>query len=166
MIASDAIADAVESEGFTHIVWIPDSHLGTWDSALAARYSNRLIRVSREGEAIALTAGLMLGQARPLVIIQCTGFFEAGDALRNVIYDLHLPLKLLIGVRNARNYAAGTSKDSCADSRSRSSKRGNCRMPSSIRLYKPKMQCDMQYENWQRLQQPRPYSGWNDDGTW
>ncbi len=114
MIASDAIADAVQSAGFTHIVWIPDSHLGTWDSLLAARYSNRLIRVSREGEAIALAAGLMLGQARPLVVIQCTGFFEAGDALRNVIYDLHLPLKLLIGVRNARNYAAGTSKDSCA----------------------------------------------------
>ena len=114
MIASDAIAEAFQATGFTHIVWIPDSHLGTWDAALTARYANRLLRVSREGEAIALAAGLMIGQAQPLVVIQCTGFFEAGDALRNVIYDLKLPLKFLIGVRNARNYAAGTSKDSSA----------------------------------------------------
>jgi sulfopyruvate decarboxylase TPP-binding subunit len=54
-----------------------------------------------------------LGGARPLVLIQCTGLFEAGDALRNVIHDLKLPIPLLIGVRSAKAAAAGQSKDTC-----------------------------------------------------
>ena len=45
--------------------------------------------------------------------IQCTGFFEAGDAIRNVVHDLHLPLKLIVGVRSAAAVGAGTSTDNC-----------------------------------------------------
>jgi sulfopyruvate decarboxylase TPP-binding subunit len=112
MIDPRAVVSALETAGFTHLVWIPDSHLGTWESALAA---SRLapIRVCREGEAVAVAAGLMLGGAKPLVAIQCTGFFEAGDAVRNVVHDLKLPLKLLVGVRSAAAVAAGKSKDNC-----------------------------------------------------
>ena len=55
----------------------------------------------------------MLGGARPLVAIQCTGFFEAGDAIRNVVHDLKLPLKLIVGVRSAVAVGAGKSKDNC-----------------------------------------------------
>src|SRR5580658_458012 len=99
MIDSPSVVAGLETAGFTHLVWIPDSHLGTWESALA---TSRLtpIRVTREGEAVGLAAGLMLGGARPLVAIQCTGFFEAGDAVRNVAHDLKLPLKLILGVRS------------------------------------------------------------------
>ena len=64
----------------------------------------KLIRPCREGEAIGIAAGLMLGGARPVVVIQCTGLFEAGDALRNVVHDLSLPLKLIVGVRSYRAY--------------------------------------------------------------
>ena len=32
--------------------------------------------------------------------MQTTGFFEAGDALRNVIHDLRLPLFAIVGARN------------------------------------------------------------------
>src|SRR5262249_49622460 len=55
----------------------------------------------------------MLGGAKPLVMIQCTGFFEAGDAVRNVAHDLALPLKLLIGVRSEKASREGKSKDNC-----------------------------------------------------
>jgi sulfopyruvate decarboxylase TPP-binding subunit len=112
MIAGPAVAAALEAAGFTHLVWIPDSHLGTWNDALAA---SRLapIRPCREGEAVGIAAGLMLGGARPLVAIQCTGFFEAGDAVRNVVHDLKLPLKLLVGVRSWRALQAGKTADNC-----------------------------------------------------
>ncbi|MBY0457355.1 MAG: hypothetical protein K2V38_08465, partial [Gemmataceae bacterium] len=110
--APNDVVSALVAAGFTHLVWIPDSHLGRWEPALQ---SSRLapIRVCREGEAVGVAAGLMLGGARPLVAVQCTGFFEAGDAVRNVAHDLQLPLKLLIGVRSAILAKTGKSGDNC-----------------------------------------------------
>ena len=105
--------NAIEQAGFTHVVWIPDSFVGPWESALLASKSLKLIRPAREGEAIAIAGGLMLGGAKPLVVIQCTGLFEAGDALRNIVHDLNLPLKLIVGVRSYRAHVAGQSSDSC-----------------------------------------------------
>src|SRR3954462_244159 len=108
-----AVVAALEAAGFTHVVWVPDSHIGTWEAAiLGSRLT--LVRACREGEAVGIAAGLMLGGAVPVVVIQCTGFFEAGDAVRNVAHDLKLPLKLVVGVRNARAFREGTSKDNCA----------------------------------------------------
>ncbi len=112
MLDPNDIVSALHAAGFTHLVWIPDTHLGTWDAALA---QSRLapIRVCREGEAVGLAIGLMLGGAKPLVAIQCTGFFEAGDAIRNAAHDLKLPLKLIVGVRSARAAKAGKTGDNC-----------------------------------------------------
>ena len=112
MLGPIDIVSALEAAGFTHLVWIPDSYLGTWEAALRI---SRLapIRVCREGEAVGLAIGLLLGGARPLVAVQCTGFFEAGDAIRNAAHDLKLPLKLIIGVRSERAVRAGKSKDNC-----------------------------------------------------
>src|SRR5262245_17648960 len=109
---SEVVA-ALKSAGVTDVVWIPDSHLGVWENALRADESLRLIRVCREGEAIAVAAGLLLGGRRPVVLIQCTGLFEAGDALRNVVYDLHLPLFLVVGVRSYYAHQQGKSQDNC-----------------------------------------------------
>jgi sulfopyruvate decarboxylase TPP-binding subunit len=112
MIDPTTVINFLESAGFTHLVWIPDSHLGTWEPALM---KSRLtpIRVTREGEAIGLAAGLMLGGARPLVAVQCTGFFEAGDAVRNIAHDLKLPLKMIVGVRSWTAHSIGKSSDNC-----------------------------------------------------
>jgi sulfopyruvate decarboxylase TPP-binding subunit len=112
MIEPSTIVAAFETAGFTHLVWIPDSHLGTWEPVLE---KSRLapIRVTREGEAVGLAAGLILGGARPLVAMQCTGFFEAGDAVRNVAHDLKLPLKLIVGVRSRTAQLLGKSSDNC-----------------------------------------------------
>jgi sulfopyruvate decarboxylase TPP-binding subunit len=107
-----AIADQLKACGITHVVWVPDSEIGGLEKHLDP--SIRLVRACREGEATAIAAGLMLGGARPAVVIQCTGFFEAGDAFRNVVKDLKLPLFLLIGHRNRTAFLGGTSKDSAA----------------------------------------------------
>lgn len=112
MIDGHAIAAALEAAGFTHLVWIPDSHLGTWDAALT-HSKLQIVRPCREGEAVGIAAGLLLGGAKPLVAIQCTGFFEAGDALRNAVHDMKLPLKMLIGVRSWLAHQAGRTADNC-----------------------------------------------------
>lgn len=108
-----AVAHAITSSGFTHVVWIPDSSFGSWETALAVEPRLTLLRPTREGEAIALAGGLLLGGATPLVIVQCTGLFEAGDALRNIVHDLRLPLKMIIGVRSYRAAISGNSADNC-----------------------------------------------------
>ena len=86
--------------GVTHVIWVPDSTTGRWETALANCQSIHLVRVCREGEAWPLAAGLLLGGQQPVVVMQSTGFFESGDALRNVAFDLRLPVFAIIGARN------------------------------------------------------------------
>ena len=109
MLAGAAIADALADLHVTDVVWLPDSGVGPWEEALESSGALRLIRVCREGEAWAIAAGLQLGGRRPVVIIQNTGLFESGDALRNVLFDLRLPLFALIGYRS---YLVDGSTDS------------------------------------------------------
>lgn len=113
MLDGPGVVSALLAEGVTHVVWVPDSELGRWEPALASSAQLQLIRVCREGEALAVAAGLLLGGKFPIVLLQCTGLFEAGDALRNVIHDLNLPLFLVIGVRSWHAYQASQTKDSC-----------------------------------------------------
>ncbi len=94
--------------GISHVIWIPDSDIGRWESDLASS-PLELLRVCREGEAWPLAAGLILGGMRPLVMLQTTGLFESGDALRNVVYDLRIPVFALVG---ARSWLAKHSQDS------------------------------------------------------
>jgi sulfopyruvate decarboxylase TPP-binding subunit len=113
MLDPAAAVGLLEQAGFTHVVWIPDSALGPWEPALVSSTKLKLIRPCREGEAIGVAAGLLLGGARPVVVVQCTGLFEAGDALRNVVHDLKLPLKLIVGVRSYRAFLDGKTGDNC-----------------------------------------------------
>ncbi|NOS67289.1 MAG: hypothetical protein HOO67_02900 [Candidatus Peribacteraceae bacterium] len=113
MIDGFTITDALKRCGITHVVWIPDTELGTWDAALSADNALSLIRVCREGEAFALAGGLWLGGKKPIVVMQCTGLFEAGDALRNVLFDMKLPLFMVIGVRSYYAHQQGTTADTC-----------------------------------------------------
>jgi len=113
MLDGPSVVRALKECGVSHVVWIPDSELGTWEPALLAEPSISLVRVCREGEAMAVAAGLILGGQKPIVAIQCTGFFEAGDAFRNVVHDLRLPLFLIIGVRSYEAHRQGKTADSC-----------------------------------------------------
>ena len=113
MLDGPSVVAAFKECGITHVVWIPDSEIGTWEPALRAEPALQLIRVCREGEAMAVAAGLLLGGKHPIVLVQCTGLFEAGDALRNVVHDLKLPLFVIVGVRSWHAYQEKASKDSC-----------------------------------------------------
>jgi len=113
MLDGPAVVSALKACGVTHVVWIPDSELGTWEQSLTGPEGLPLIRVCREGEAFAVAAGLVIGGQKPVLCIQCTGLFEAGDALRNVIHDMHLPLFMIVGVRSYYLHQERKSSDSC-----------------------------------------------------
>lgn len=109
MFSGEQIVAELRNMGVTHVVWLPDSTLGQWERALSSAPDLKLVRVCREAEAWAIAMGLHLGGARPLVMIQCTGLFDSGDALRNAIYDYGVPLFAVIGYRSALNPAANDS---------------------------------------------------------
>jgi sulfopyruvate decarboxylase subunit alpha len=113
MFDGPSIVAALQGCGITHVIWIPDTELGTWEAALSAAQGITLLRVCREGEAFALAAGLYLGGKNPIVVLQCTGLFEAGDALRNVVHDLKVPLVFIVGVRGYYAHSQGATGDSC-----------------------------------------------------
>ncbi len=103
MFTGERIAALFAELGVTHVVTVPDSTIGKWGDAIEKSRALRLVRVCREGEAWAVAAGLHFGGARPVVLIQCTGLFESGDSLRNIVHDWKLPIFSVIGYRSFLN---------------------------------------------------------------
>ncbi len=100
MFSGEEIVEVLTGLDITHVVSVPDSTIGQWEEAIRGSRTMRLIPVCREGEAWHVAAGLWLGGARPLVLMQCTGLFESGDALRNALFDYRVPLLAIIGYRS------------------------------------------------------------------
>lgn len=91
--------------GVTHVVWLVDSESAfMYDALMDAERAGQIktVPICREGEAIPLALGLLMGNKRPLILIQNTGFFESGDSLRGQAIDFELPLVLMIGYRGWR----------------------------------------------------------------
>ena len=68
--------------------------------------------VWREGETMAIAAGLWVGGKKPVVLIQNTGIFESGDSIRGLGLDINQPLVMLIGYRGWTR--RGATPDSAA----------------------------------------------------
>ena len=100
MFSGQQIASLMLDIGVTHVVTLPDSTIGAWGDAMEKTSGLRVVRTCREGEAWGIAGGLYLGGATPLVLIQCTGLFESGDALRNIVHDWKLPILSMIGYRS------------------------------------------------------------------
>lgn len=94
------LGDLLRSAGITHVVGLPDTQTALLfvPDGEVARGLNIVI-VCREGEAFPLAAGLWATGARPVVVIQNTGLFEAGDSLRSVAHELRAPLDVIVGWR-------------------------------------------------------------------
>jgi sulfopyruvate decarboxylase TPP-binding subunit len=102
--------EVLEDHGITHVVTVPDNTSAPLLAVLrvdAGRRGERtteggqirVLSVTREGEGIALAAGLWLGGASPAVLIQNTGLLEAGDALRGTASRMGAPLPLMVTCR-------------------------------------------------------------------
>ena len=101
-LTANKIMDELEKCGITHVIWLPDSETRFMYEALISRTALTLVPVCREGEAIAIAAGLIMGGKNPVVLHQNTGFYEAGDSLRGIALDLQIPVLILIGDRGWR----------------------------------------------------------------
>lgn len=104
--AAKALA-AIKTLGFTHVLMIPDSESRLLYQVIEADPELHLITPCREGESIAIAAGLWTGGCKPLIVIQITGLMEAGDALRGCGLGPKIPLRLVVGWRGYGGAMAG-----------------------------------------------------------
>jgi len=109
MFTGPEMVAELEALDITHVVWLPDSALGPWEAAIEASPRLQLVRVCREAEAWAVAGGLLIGGQRPVVVIQTTGMLDSGDAIRNFVFDMELPLFAIVGYRS---YLIPNSTDS------------------------------------------------------
>ncbi len=93
------LVDELERQSVSHVVGIPDNASAALFRLLAEHVSIELLTVTREGEAFAVASGLWLGRAKPLVLIQNTGFLESGDSLRGTAVRMGVPLVCLVTYR-------------------------------------------------------------------
>ena len=107
-----AIVEELKKNNFTHVVWLPDSETNFMYQLLTSDPSLDLVPVCREGETMAIAAGLWVGGKKPVVLIQNTGIFESGDSIRGLGLDINQPLVMLIGYRGWSRH--GLTNDSAA----------------------------------------------------
>ncbi len=107
-----AIVAQLKKNNFTHVVWLPDSETNFMYRLLTSEPSLDLVPVCREGETMAIAAGLWVGGKKPVVLIQNTGIFESGDSIRGLGLDVNHPLVMLIGYRGWTRH--GVTRDSAA----------------------------------------------------
>jgi sulfopyruvate decarboxylase TPP-binding subunit len=89
--------DAIKALGVSHILTVPDTHQKSLLASLRKDSEMEFVTLSTEDEAICVNAGLWMGGAQPLVIIQNVGLFAAMNSLRGVAIDMRIPTCLLTG---------------------------------------------------------------------
>jgi len=107
-----AIIEELKKNNFTHVVWLPDSETNFMYQLLTNEPTLDLVPVCREGETMAIAAGLWVGGMQPVVLIQNTGIFESGDSIRGLGLDINQPLVMLVGYRGWSRH--GITTDSAA----------------------------------------------------
>ena len=107
-----SVVAELKKNDISHVVWLPDSETNFMYQLLTNEPTLDLVPVCREGETMAIAAGLWVGGKRPIVLIQNTGIFEAGDSIRGLGLDVNQPLVMLVGYRGWSRH--GLPKDSAA----------------------------------------------------
>jgi sulfopyruvate decarboxylase TPP-binding subunit len=95
---SDVIA-ALKASGVKFVLSVPD--ITTVDGLLrpiAADPDLRLIRVSKEDEAVGIAAGLCFCDQRSVLLIQHTGLLDSINAVRGIAVEYGLPICMLVGL--------------------------------------------------------------------
>jgi sulfopyruvate decarboxylase subunit alpha len=98
-VSASRTAATILDLGFTDVVCIPDGESRHLFQVLVDAPGIEVFQPTREGEGIAIAAGLWVGGRRPVVVLQNTGLMEAGDALRGCGIGPRIPLFLLVGWR-------------------------------------------------------------------
>jgi sulfopyruvate decarboxylase TPP-binding subunit len=111
-LSPETVLAEMTKHGVTHVVWLPDSETNWLYLLMKAEPSLTLIPVSREGLAFSTAAGLAVGGATPIILIQNTGLMESGDSLRGWGLGLNIPVVLMVGYRGWTRH--GVTQDTAA----------------------------------------------------
>jgi len=109
---AEKIVQELNKNNVTHTVWLPCSDTAAIHRAIMMERSIHSIPVCREGETMAIAAGLWIGGKAPVVFVQNTGFFESGDSIRGICIGASIPMVIMIGYRGYTRH--GPTKDSAA----------------------------------------------------
>jgi sulfopyruvate decarboxylase TPP-binding subunit len=110
MASARAIVEILERQGVTDVIGVPDNSSAALYTLLADHPRLRVRSVTREGEAFALAMGLWMGGRHPVLLIQNTGFFESGDALRGTLTRMRIPIVCIITYRGYGKTMRGFGK--------------------------------------------------------
>ena len=102
----EVVLQQLRQNGVTHVVWLPDSETNFLYLLLQEEPTLDLIAVSREGQAFSTAAGLAVGGAKPVILIQNTGLMESGDSLRGWGLGMNTPVVLMVGYRGWTRHGA------------------------------------------------------------
>ena len=111
-LGPETVLEELKKNGVTHVVWLPDSETNWLYLLMEAEPTMDLIAVSREGQAFSTAAGLAVGGAKPVILIQNTGLMESGDSLRGWAIGMNIPVVLMVGYRGYTRH--GDNTDSAA----------------------------------------------------
>jgi len=107
-LSPETVLGAMKKNGVTHVVYLPDSETNWLYLLMKADPAIHLVGVNREGHASSIAAGLWLGGAKPLILIQNTGMLEAGDSIRGWLMSLNVPIVLMVGYRGWTRHGVTT----------------------------------------------------------
>jgi sulfopyruvate decarboxylase TPP-binding subunit len=96
-VPAPLLHDAIKQLGVSHILSVPDTHQRTLLTMLMEDPDLTTLTLSTEDEALCVNAGLWIGGAEPLVVIQNVGLFAAMNSLRGVAMDMKIPTCMLVG---------------------------------------------------------------------
>jgi sulfopyruvate decarboxylase TPP-binding subunit len=96
-IPAAVLHEAISGLGVSHVLIVPDTHQKTLLASLVKDPDLKMLTFSTEDEAICVNAGLWIGGAEAVVIIQNVGLFAAMNALRGVAIDMKVPTLLIVG---------------------------------------------------------------------
>ena len=108
ILTPEAVMEQLRKNGVTHAVYLPDSETNWMFQLMEAEPGLDLIPVCREGETMAIAAGLIIGGKKPVCIIQNTGMYESGDSIRGMALDLQMPMVIMVGYRGYTRHGRST----------------------------------------------------------
>ena len=108
VLSPETMLAQIKKHGVTHVVYLPDSETNWLYLLMKADPAIRLVGVNREGHASSIAAGLWLGGAKPLILIQNTGMLESGDSIRGGLMSISVPIVLMVGYRGWTRHGVTT----------------------------------------------------------
>ena len=93
-----AICEELKKAGINYVIWLPDSDTHFMNRAMLSDPEIEVIQVCREGEGVAICAGLHLAGKRGTLVAKNWGIFDSGDVLGWAV-GLKMPMLLLLSIK-------------------------------------------------------------------